>query len=262
MGCVYSSESPVGKFYKGMSIYTMEKRMREHKKKMMSGTNHPFYNALRKYGWNNFKWTVLYESECIEDLEHAEKFYIKKFKTYDRKYGYNLRLGGEGGGKLSEETKRKISESRKGKTLSKETKRKLSELNKGKKHSKETKRKISESLRQNSKTNWNIVNNVRRLYLEGLSRKELSEQFSLHYIQICFIINNKNWYDPDYQIFLERKKKKQEEIINNIRREFKYMSQKELATKYNMNTSNISRIINNKLWHDPNYTPPSKTTKQ
>ena len=52
---------------------------------------------------------------------------------------------------LSEETKHKISEAQKGKTLSDETKRKLSEAAKGKHHSEETKRKISESIKMRRK---------------------------------------------------------------------------------------------------------------
>jgi len=46
---------------------------------------------------------------------------------------------------MSEKTKRKIGETRKGKAMSKETKRKLSELMKGRKPSEESKRKMSES---------------------------------------------------------------------------------------------------------------------
>jgi len=48
--------------------------------------------------------------------------------------------------KHTEETKRKISESLKGRKLSEEHKRKISELHKGKKHSEETKKKMSESM--------------------------------------------------------------------------------------------------------------------
>ena len=46
----------------------------------------------------------------------------------------------------SEETKRKIAESHKGRTLSEDTKRKISESHKGKKLSDETKKKLSESI--------------------------------------------------------------------------------------------------------------------
>ena len=49
------------------------------------------------------------------------------------------------GKKLSDETKRKLSEAKK--QMSEETKRKISEARKGKHHSKETKRKMSESMK-------------------------------------------------------------------------------------------------------------------
>ena len=51
------------------------------------------------------------------------------------------------GCKLTEETKKKISDSHKGKIFTKETKRKMSEAHKGKIFTKETKRKISETLK-------------------------------------------------------------------------------------------------------------------
>ena len=59
----------------------------------------------------------------------------------------NLTDGGDGpsGAIRSEETKRKMSEAKKGKTNSEEHIRKVSEANKGKTRSEETKRKISES---------------------------------------------------------------------------------------------------------------------
>ena len=57
------------------------------------------------------------------------------------------------GYKFSEESKLKMSESRKGKKHSEETKQKLRELNLGKKHSEESKKKIGES--SSKRTPWN-----------------------------------------------------------------------------------------------------------
>ena len=51
------------------------------------------------------------------------------------------------GSKMSEETRRKLSEAKKGRKASEEHRRKLSEVRKGRKHSEETKRKISEAER-------------------------------------------------------------------------------------------------------------------
>ena len=61
--------------------------------------------------------------------------------------GYNLTLGGLSGGKLSEETKQKISIGNIGKKLSDETKKKLAIKATGRPKSEETKRKIGDASR-------------------------------------------------------------------------------------------------------------------
>ena len=81
------------------------------------------------------------------------KGYINKENKKNKKYLTNCTWGGEGvSGHRSEETKQRMSESRKGIRLSEETKQKMSESHKGKnnplygKHlSEETKQKMSES---------------------------------------------------------------------------------------------------------------------
>ena len=66
--------------------------------------------------------------------------------------------------KLSEETRRKISDALKGKKFSEETKRKMSEAKKGKKRSEETRRKISETKKRIKMGKWynNGLFSVRR----------------------------------------------------------------------------------------------------
>ena len=84
-----------------------------------------------------------------EELDEWEQYYIKFYNTLYPN-GYNLTEGGNGC-VACEETRKKISESNKGriapnkgKPMSEEQKRKLSEINKGKHHSDEAKRKMSE----------------------------------------------------------------------------------------------------------------------
>ena len=86
-----------------------------------------------------------------EELDEWEKYFIFLYDTLWPN-GYNLTEGG-GGCVACEETRRKISESNKGRTspfkgrtLSEEQKRKLSEINKGKHHTEVTKRKLSEAM--------------------------------------------------------------------------------------------------------------------
>ena len=58
-----------------------------------------FWDAIQKYGWNNFDHVIL---ECDLDFEEAkikEQYYIKKYETFigfDDCNGYNATLGGEG----------------------------------------------------------------------------------------------------------------------------------------------------------------------
>lgn len=157
------------------------------------GSGGYFKKAIKKYGKENFIQIKLKEYDSILEARKAEEHYIKLFDTLSPK-GYNMSItGGQGswGGKLSEEYKKKISASMKGKhkgkiqwnkdlkmdkefsdktkkgiknkrsknpkyinrrtpggsgkkggTLTEEHKRKISESCMGRKHSEETKRKI------------------------------------------------------------------------------------------------------------------------
>ena len=136
------------------------------------------FNAMKKYGKNNFTKTIIGYFNSAKDLNLAEKYWIKFFKTnlnskeYNGKeYGYNLTNGGDGmegyipseetrnklrkankgekhpmfGKKRSEETRQKLSEANKGKKQSEETIKRRIEKTKGKKRSEETRQKLSEA---------------------------------------------------------------------------------------------------------------------
>lgn len=114
-----------------------------------------FYSAIQKYGWDNFEHNILRENLTKEEACSIEKELISKYKTQDRRFGYNVLEGGQApalpkevrekmsmsmlgnkngfGHPCSEEKKKKISDAQKGKKLSDEHKSKLSEAAK-KKH--------------------------------------------------------------------------------------------------------------------------------
>ena len=104
--------------------------------------------AEKKYGIENFTKEYLAFCDTEEKLNWFEKFYIKKYKA--KEVGYNLTDGGDGhlGFIMTEETKQKLSEAKKGKILSEEHKQKLSEAKKGKTLSEEHKQKISEAIKK------------------------------------------------------------------------------------------------------------------
>lgn len=108
-----------------------------------------FWNAIQKYGWNNFKHDILFGNLTKEEAEQKEVELIAYYKSADRDFGYNIALGGFHHGKHSLESRIKISNARKGKSynvgrkLSEDTKLKISKANKGRHHTEESKRKLS-----------------------------------------------------------------------------------------------------------------------
>lgn len=112
-GIVYMFENKTNeKKYIGKTTRPKE-RYNEHKR---AGGVSLFHRAIKKYGFDNFKYIIL-EKRIFEnkkqanaELDIVEKEYIEKYKTKERDFGYNLTDGGECGcGCIrNEETKRKM----------------------------------------------------------------------------------------------------------------------------------------------------------
>ena len=89
--------------------------------------NSCFYNAIKKYGWDNFEHIILFENLHPDDAYKKEQELIALYKSNQKEFGYNRSIGGEVGSlgcKMSEEAKKKISKARIGKKLSDEAKEK------------------------------------------------------------------------------------------------------------------------------------------
>ena len=174
MGSIYKITNTInGKSYIGQTRRdAVNGRIRQHLNGHPRG-NQLVKQAIEKYGKNAFTYEILHDGIIPEFLDTFEVEAIAKFNTIAPQ-GYNLTAGGEGGSR-SEETKRKISRSKKGenhpmfgkpptkgflgKRHTPETCRKISEAttgeknhrygklapNRGKPHSAKTRRKISEA---------------------------------------------------------------------------------------------------------------------
>ena len=83
-----------GKIYIGQSIH-IEKRFRQHQTESYYQGKHYnkiLYQAIRKYGLENFTFEIL--EECSQDmLNEKEIYWIKYYDSYNN--GYNATLGGE-----------------------------------------------------------------------------------------------------------------------------------------------------------------------
>lgn len=99
------------KIYIGLTKQSLERRSRNGKGYLSSSY---FYNAIQKYGWNNFEHIILEENLTLDEAKEKEKYYIQKYNSTDRSIGYNIKDGGEFGGLgVSEEGRKRQSEASK-----------------------------------------------------------------------------------------------------------------------------------------------------
>ena len=141
---------PTCNWYVGQTI-DPERRFKQHINDVINKKdNNIFHRALKKYGLENWVYCVLEDNVLKENLNLKE---IEWIEYYDSFYnGYNLTTGGDTNYIVSEEYRRKLSESRKGKSswnkgipMNEESKKKLSESLKGRVISTETRKRMSES---------------------------------------------------------------------------------------------------------------------
>jgi hypothetical protein len=129
-----------GKSYIGQTRRSVEVRWKQHcyrfKDKMAIDL------AIKKYGQNNFKIEIIASVLKLEYLDEVERLLIKQHNTLYPN-GYNLTDGGSNGHIITDETKKRMSESAKIKLITKEHREKIRLSHIGFKHSIETKRKIS-----------------------------------------------------------------------------------------------------------------------
>lgn len=162
-----------GKRYIGQAA-TLEDRLKSYKTSIKDLKRQTYFeNALRKYSIDRFEWEEIDSAESQEELDYFEIYWIKFYRTRDKRYGYNLAEGGKvnRGYKWTEKSKERLSQSMKkkyangeldealasatakrqalydsgemipyhlGKKFSEETKQKISIANKGKRNSPKT----------------------------------------------------------------------------------------------------------------------------
>lgn len=56
--------------------------------------NQVFFNAIQKYGWNNFEHIILFDNLPYSIAADIEYELIEKLKLRDSRYGYNVSKGG------------------------------------------------------------------------------------------------------------------------------------------------------------------------
>ena len=122
---IYKATNKInGKTYIGFTT-NPKARFLSHKYLANQNLNIKFYNAINKYGYDNFQFEIVYQSKDMDHCKNVmETHFILEYDSMNN--GYNMKLGGDGtpglvpwnkGKKIgphTEEYKKKMSQSCKG----------------------------------------------------------------------------------------------------------------------------------------------------
>jgi group I intron endonuclease len=228
-----------GKVYIGRSNKATE-RWKQHKYFVRKDKPVQYiHRAMKKDGVDNFTYEVIdfafnpWQADCIE------MGYVEQYNSRNKEKGYNIAPGGKHawnaglpkelrpsyGRLVSEETRRKISESNMGKIMpprSKEWRALMSSILTGRKYSKEhvdkarqgrlkslngynhteeTKKRLSKShmglyVGEKSplaKLTWNIVRAMRKDFVDGLRLIDISKKYEVHPQTVRDVCKGKTW---------------------------------------------------------------------
>ena len=96
MGIIYKILNQINnKVYIGQTCRDLQTRWREHKSRAENKYNTHLYNAIEKYGHENF---IIEEIERVEmdRLDEREIYWIAYYDANNPQKGYNLTIGGQG----------------------------------------------------------------------------------------------------------------------------------------------------------------------
>lgn len=192
---IYKITNPKGKIYVG-STENIHIRKRFYQS-ILCKSQTKIFNSLRKYGWENHSFEIL--EECtFENLYPLERAWGMFYNVLDEKTGLNLKLPGNGESKglVSNETKERMSESKKGILFSEIHLLNLSTSHKGKLLSEETKlkmslaakgRKVSDDVRANmsrAQKGRKVSEETKMKLSNALKGRKLSEEHRLKLVEI------------------------------------------------------------------------------
>ena len=196
MGFIYKIVNNVNnKLYVGKTTQTIEKRFKEHIKNAKNKVNRYLYDAMNKYGYENFHAELI--EECDDTiLSDREIFWIKELNTFWLNgFGYNMTIGGDGGdtwSALSDESKEvainKVKNKNIGKKRTDQQRKTMSiryhEL--GKEHFKHKKTLTTEQLHEKAikagqklKAKVDLNSLLYEIQYSGLSGQKIAERFNI-----------------------------------------------------------------------------------
>jgi group I intron endonuclease len=162
--------------YIGLTCQNVERRWRHGLG--YKGSSY-FYNAIQKYGWDNFIHEIVKDNLTKEEALKLEAELIQKYKAQNEDYGYNLESGGSAP-THSDVTKKILSAKLKGRTFTEEWKtnmRKAFETRPGREWAEESKEKLRQS-KLGHKVSDETRNKLRQAFGKSVLCIELNQTFN------------------------------------------------------------------------------------
>lgn len=134
------------KKYVGYTSKHYRTRFSQHISSSKRNNTKVLYKAMRKYGIENFEVRPISSATTLEMIKLFEQRIIFALDTYSKK-GYNRTSGGDGSGPHTEEHKQYMRVLMTNRHFSEETRKKMSESAKGKEKSEDFKKQVSQKLK-------------------------------------------------------------------------------------------------------------------
>lgn len=270
MGCIYrilckeTQKSYIGQYKKDDPKLRWNRHLSDAKKNSKCA----IHQAIRKYGKDTFEVFVLCLCETQEELDKKEDDYITEYNSMIYDNGYNMVSGGKGrapnfhhkeehklkmselmkGRNLSEETKQKISNARKGvkNNWTEETKNHVAEISRkkaiGLKHSEETKKKIGEKSKgRKPNLGKKLSDDTKKKISDSSKDRQFSEETKKHLSEVH---SNRHKENP----IPHKNCKYTEDDIRYMRNNPDNLTIDELRNKFDIHRYRLLKIQNKELY--------------
>lgn len=179
---IYKIELFDGRMYIGQTTTSLSKRIQAYKRDVSTYLNGKYKHrskiipALAKYGFDNFRFYQIDNASLQNELDAKEKFWVAIYNSTIQGIGFNIQAGGFGVGKHTDETKKLMSEKKKGKPAH----------NKGKPG-------LSGEQVGNAALTQKQADQIREEYKAGKSSNKLAKQYGVTKPTILNVLNGKTY---------------------------------------------------------------------
>lgn len=179
--CIYKHTNIInGKVYIGQTCQVPEYRWGKNGERYEACPR--FYNAIKKYGWDNFKHEIILTNLTAEEANIMEEKIIASFNSTDENFGYNLQKGGTNRTEVAEETRNKLSQAMTKRWSDPEAKEHYSQIMKEKWQDSEYRNKVLQARKDNphklSKQAREKISKARKEYIAKFGTPTQGKQLS------------------------------------------------------------------------------------